>query len=472
MNKFLLQILLFLSCFCFAEGTTTTITGNIKGLENGRYNGKPFNIAIIQDFITNTPEEIASSNTDNFGNFKITFNNTKVNFAILRFGKIERYLFVQPGKSYFVEVRANIKKLTNSNGFFAKDTRYAYIKNAIPGELNYQIDSLDRVCSDFLARSVTERKIYKSVKAFTDSVQSAFSDYNNTYFQEYLNYKVAEMQMFVLRTFRKDFIDKHLTGRTGYASNIQSMHVINSFFKGHLKLNILSDDNSPFHKAMLGSDLSGMLREIHPYTSSNKELNELILMKGISEIANVYYYRKSKLTKALDLIIEKTNLPLHKTIARNIKLVINHLEVGSPAPNIQIVYENTNFNLKDYKGKYVYLCFFRGWDSNFEKEMEVINYLRERYEDDLEVVCIATDIDKTSYDTFLGKQQETNHIFHYNYDAQLLMDYRIKDFRVLKAGAEPPAKYLLIGPQGDIVYNDAKSPTAGFEYDLRLLIGK
>lgn len=472
MNKFLLQILALvcinLNCF----GANSTVLGNIKGWEGGTYSNQPVRIAVIKDFITNTPEIIESSVSDEHGNFKITFQNNSVNFILIQFNKIERYLFAQPGKSYFVEVRSNIKKLNNSKGFFAKDSRYAVITNSIPGELNYQIDSLDRTCSSFLARNVVDRKIYTKVKAFTDSLQREFSNYNNQYFQDYLKFKIAEMQMFVLRTFRNDFVDKHLKGFTNYANNIQAMHVINSFFKGHLKLNILSDDNSPFHKAMLSSDLSRMLHEIYPYTSNNKELNELILLKGISEISNVYYYRKAKLTKALDLLIESTNFNTHKIIARNIKKIINHLEIGSEAPNIEIVYKNTNFNLKDYRGKYIYLCFFRGWDVNFEKEMEIINYLRERYQEDLQVICIATDIDITTYHSFLGKQKETDHIFHYNFNTQILLDYRIKDFRVQKAGSVSLSKYLLIDPQGDIVYNDAKSPSRGFEYDFRLLIGK
>ena len=180
------------------------------------------------------------------------------------------------------------------------------------------------------------------------------------------------MQMYVMRKFRDDFVKHHFKPNSNYANNVQSMHVLNTFFAGNIKHNILSNDNAPFHKAMLQTNLNKMLNEISPSTSENRELNELILLKGILEISEVYYYRKSHLTATLNKIIETTVHPTHKEIAQNIKKKINDLEIGITAPELSIQYEETNFKLSDYKGKYVYLCFFRGWDLSFQKELEII----------------------------------------------------------------------------------------------------
>ncbi len=471
MRKLLLSIFAFLPFLVFSA--KTTILGNIKGTEGGTYNNSPIEIIVVKDFITYQKEVIKKGQTDNNGNFKVSFENTRTQIAIIKLGKVERTLFIEPGKSYFVPVKAALSKLAKSKGFFAKDSRKAFIKNSIPGELNYLIDTLDKTCSNFLADNPFKRKNYKAIKTFTDSIEKVYTESKQDYFKKYLNFKIAELQMYVMRKYREDFVKIHITPNSGYATNVQSMHVVNSFFKGRVKNDILSDDNSPFHRAMLKTNLDKMLIEINPSTSDNRELNELILLKGILEIGEVYYYRKSILIKALDKIISTTKFPLHKEIAKNIKGKINHLEIGSTAPPVAIQYEGTDFNLKDYQGKYVYLTFFKGWDETFKKEVEVIDYLKSRYEEDLTVICISTDLDLKVYKNFVAQLDETDHFFHYNFDPKILSDYRIPDFRMQETHQwEKTSKHLLIGPKGDIVYNQAKAPSKGFEYDFRLLIGK
>ena len=472
MRNFLLLIL-SISFFC-SRANQTTLLGNIRGIDGGTYINSPVEVLIVTDFITYKKDRITQSITDANGNFKLIFNNTTTNIAILKLGKVERTLFIEPEKSYYITVKAYLKKLSESKGFFAKDSKKANIKNSIKGELNYMIDTLDRSCSNFLLNNPAKRKNYDSIKTFTDSIKKTYEGESHPYFKQYLSFKIAEMQMFVMRKFRDDFIKNHFKPNSNYANNIQSMHVLNSFFSGVVKHNILSDDKSPFHKAMLQANVEKLLIEVSPNTSENRELNELILLRGILEISEVYYYRKSHLTAVLDKIIETTSHLLHKEIAQNIKKKINHLEIGITAPELSIQYEETNFNLSDYRGKYVYLCFFRGWDASFQNELKIIDYLRKRYKDELAVVCISTDIDIKVYKDFISQMKnDIDHIYHYNFDSKILLDYHIPDFRMQETHQwQKPSKYFLIGPIGDIVYNNAKSPSKGFEYDFRLLIGK
>ena len=277
--------------------------------------------------------------------------------------------------------------------------------------------------------------------------------------------------MFVLRQFRKEFAKTYFDNSSGLSDNIQGMQVFNMFFKGHMKNGIQTQDRSPFHTYILKGDLNRMLTEVYQKENYNRELNELILLKGLFEISNSYFYRKSRINITLDKIISSTSYPQHIVIAKNIKNHLNHLASGYPAPSISINYDEVNFNLDDYKGKYVYMCFFKSWNTAFEKEVEILNYLKERYKDELEVVCISTDIERKTYDAFLERQLNREFFYFYNHNPQLLSDYRIKDFRVQKASISSE-KYFLVGPKGNIIYGDAKSPTQRFEYDLRKIILK
>lgn len=468
----LLSIFLCLSILPILANETTLL-GTIKGFDGGTYSNSPVEVFIVRDFITYKKETLQKGLTDDHGNFKLSFHHTDTHIAILKLGRVERTLFIEPGKSYYIPVKASLKKLQGSKGFFAKDSQKATIKNSTYGELNYLIDTLDKTCSSFLSEHPFKRKNYSSIKHFTDSIALHYQSVNKPYFQKYLQFKIAELHMFVMRKFRDEFVKLHFSSTKNYASNVQSMHVLNAFFKGNIKHNILSDDNSPFHRAMLQTNLTKMLFEVNPSTSDNQELNELLLMKGILEISDVYYYRKSKLTDALDQIIATTSFPIHKEIAKNIKGKINHLEIGTKAPYLSIENDGRNFNIENYRGKYLYISFFRGWDIDFKKELEIIHYLQQRYEEDLSVVCISTDIDLKTYQNFIAQQDEASFIYHYNFDPQILIDYRIPDFRMQETHQwQKPSSHVLVGPHGKIIFNHAKSPSKGFEYDFRLLIGK
>lgn len=469
MKNFLLILSIVCLSFSGYANREIVVKGNILGIRGGQYANKPVQVSIIEDFITNTKKVIKKGTTDQHGNFNLKLNLPNIEFAFIEFEKVERTLYLTPGKTYFVKVQAPLKDLSQSHGFFAKDSRSAIIVNKRKQEINYLIDSLEQLTSDFLFNFPGRRRNYPAVKLFTDSLEANFKPVKNSFFQKYLTYKVGEMHMFGLRAFRKDFAKKYFDSQSGVCDHIQSMHVFNTFFKGHMKNGIQTQDNSPFHNYILKGDLDRMLTEVYKTETYNKELNELILLKGLFEISNSYFYRKSRLNKTLDKIISNTAYPRHAIIAKNIKGKLNHLENGYAAPNIQLTYSGTQFNLSDYRGKYVYLCFFKGWDTQFEKEIKIINYLKQRYEKDLEVVCISTDIDTSTYHTFLKGQLDQKNIFHYNYKAKILMDYRLKDFRVQNSSIAP-GKYFLISPQGTIVYGDAKAPSQGFEYDLRKII--
>ena len=168
--------LVILSFLCFSVNSfgitqSVIIKGSVTGTNGGRYLNQPVNISIIEDFITNTRKVIKKGFTDEYGNYNLSVQLKKTQFAIITLKKVERTLFLSPGKSYFVNITAPIKDLENSHGFFAKDVRKAVIKNLYPGEINFLIDSLERMSSTFLYTSGSKRRNYKFVKLFTDSVK-------------------------------------------------------------------------------------------------------------------------------------------------------------------------------------------------------------------------------------------------------------------------------------------------------------
>ena len=111
MRNFFIIILIFSLFQGFSN--QTTLIGNIKGINGGKYINSPVEVLIVNDFITYKKKLIKQSQTDANGNFKLTFKISKTNIAILKLGKVERTLFIEPGSKYFISVEAALNKLSN-----------------------------------------------------------------------------------------------------------------------------------------------------------------------------------------------------------------------------------------------------------------------------------------------------------------------------------------------------------------------
>ena len=86
----------------FGITQSVIIKGSVTGTNGGRYLNQPVNISIIEDFITNTRKVIKKGFTDEYGNYNLSVQLKKTQFAIITLKKVERTLFLSPGKSYFV----------------------------------------------------------------------------------------------------------------------------------------------------------------------------------------------------------------------------------------------------------------------------------------------------------------------------------------------------------------------------------
>ena len=86
----------------------------------------------------------------------------------------------------------------------------------------------------------------------------------------------------------------------------------------------------------------------------NIQLRELVLLKGLYEVYRNPYYEKQMVVDLLDTIREKTQFPIHKKLASNIKLSITRLDKGAMAPDfiLKDAY-SVMHKLSDFRGKYV-----------------------------------------------------------------------------------------------------------------------
>lgn len=458
------------------SATIISVKGNVKD-----YSGKIppinfFSVELVEDYVTQRKVLITEGEIDKYGNFNVSFSLEETQLVFLDFGKVERSFFCVPGKSYFIEVRGPFKDLSYNHGLLAKDVNNAEIKNKSITELNNAIDSLENVCSQYLAENLKERKIYNEMKKFTDGLSNNFKYINDHYFLDYLEGKKAELMMYFHRTQRDKFIQLYLENKSNIVTNLKSYQVVQSFYKGNFKNLQLTFNEREIVSLIIQKDVPNLLDKMHHNQRGEfTELKELILLIGINEIALMIEFKKRDLNAFLDAFILQSKYKKHKIIAKNIKLKINHLQNGSVAPRLMVQNKNKNFDIQDERNHFVYLCFFKSWDETFLQELKVMNYLQRRFEEDLKIICVSTDIDTNDLNDF-KKQITTNKInvdiYHYGFDADILLNYRVSDYRLDRYDDSETQKYLLINPNGIIQANPTRKPSKGFEHEFKQIINK
>jgi hypothetical protein len=456
------------------DGATIRVKGNVKDFSGVVPNKHFLSIDLVEEYFTDERILITEAAIDEHGNFDATFDLKRVGLVILDFGKVERSMHCVPGKSYFINVRAPFLSLTKNHGYFAKDVRIAEISNQDKTELNYLINKLDQRCSDFLYDNWAGRKSFATTKVFLDSLDTEYGSIESKYFQDHFFYKKGEIMMYFERNKRDEFAYKYFESRPESIETLQGYQLFDSFYKGHFNNDVILQNERAVAKAMFNRDIDALLSLCyHPRGTNARKIQEALLLKGIRDIGHLNLFRKDVLTQVLEKIEQTSQFSYNKIVARNIRVSLNHLEEGYPAPRLVVHNHNGVFDIQDDRMQYVYLCFFKSWDETIVPELKVMNYLQKRFEDQLKVVCISTDVDTSYFQAlranFKSKELEFE-LYHYDFDIDILLNYRIKDFRLDRYDEQTTQKYFLISPSGKLIFSPAVRPSKGFEYDFRKLI--
>ena len=471
-NRLTICLFLFLSLLSeVTQAKKVVLKGHILSTSEKPYGDQYFVVERVTDYLTFKREVIGQGRSGANGDFSVQVELDYTSFIVLKFPKVERTLYAVPGKAYYIDIKAPIEVLEKQNGRYAKDVRMAYIVNHHPTELNYLIDTIDFVCSKFLHEEIEGRKSKAAIDQLFGDLYEKYKYVEEPYFQDYLKYKHAELLLFIYKKKRQAFATRFFETEENIALHIQKMQVFNSFFRGNMKYEILIDDKHPFHKAFRSGDLELCLQLVCDLSGQSRELRELVLLHGISEIRNAKYYKDNQINFLLDRIISETNFEHHRVLARNLRNLANHLKAGTPAPPMAVRGLEA-FDIAKMRGKYIYLFFFQTWDATLQTELPYLKALQNQFGNDLHIVGVAVDPDKKQYLQFRDAGKFNWTCIHYNFQTEILDQWHIEDHRVDRYDIESTQQSYLIGPQGNLLQSPAKAPSKGFEDEFARLLGR
>ena len=223
------------------------------------------------------------------------------------------------------------------------------------------------------------------------------------------------------------------------------------FFAGYFTSKNGKDLKVVFADSTTFSQLSLILGNDSLY--EQKEFREVLLLKALYDAFYSGHYDKDKIIGILGMAMEQGSTGNVRTLAAELHAKVNHLRVGTPAPDFSL----NNINGKErtldsYKGKFVYLNFCNTENYTCKKDFQVLNAFYKRMRRDLTIVSIASDRDIDKLEKFVKSHKYKWDFLYFGDQANVIFDY---DIRALPT-------YILIDPEGKIMMAPAPSPEENF----------
>ncbi|HWY98090.1 MAG TPA: redoxin domain-containing protein [Bacteroidia bacterium] len=461
MLKLRIHLAFFFSLLSLATlAQQIVITGNAD-----TYKGKTIAAYSYQDYITNTPVIIASDKISDSGRFTITLTNIKTcQYLYLNIENFNGSIYVAPGKSYQV-IFPPPDSLHYQNPFVTHIVDLVFVNNKA-SDINSMVSDFNDQWDLFWRKYYTYfvRKEATSVlDSFRITMQQRYSDVKDEYFLGYLNYTIAEIEINIL-VGQKTLGNKYLKSKPVLYHNYEYMKFFNDYFKDYLGQFALErsshdDDVNRFIKANDYANLVEVMK-INPILRSNDSLCELVLLKGLYELYYGGDYDKDNIKAILKNISVLSKIDEDKLIARNILNSFTEITGGNEAPEFTLRdMQGDQTSLIDFRGKYLYLCFFKSSVSECMSELDVMSALRRQYGKKINFVCISEDDNYADLQKFLDQNKIYNWQFLYDEGRKVLKQYDVKTL----------PEFFLINPKGHFLKSPADPPSHGIQQTFDII---
>ena len=412
------------------------------------------------DYLTQSRVKIGEAFVENDSLFKINNTTKETIKAVLEISNTEAEIYLQEKASYNIEYY----KPKGQAVSFVNQQVQAVFYGLDTTDINYRILEYNNWFDTYVyynQKLIKQNGFLSVLDTFKVYAYTQYENVNNPYFINYVRYNIANMEMSKINRDNKNGKQQaymeYIRPYPVYVKNDQYMEFIKGYFPKdfesfsiHMKSSVfLSLDKASPTRLMRALGKDPLLEKV--------ELRELVM---VNMLGNSYYkrgYNKQNLITILDSVRVFSKYKTNATTAKNMLLYLTKLEVGYPAPEINIeLTTNKYLNWGDFKGKYIYVSFFATWNQSSLNEMKIIKDLELKYGEDIEFVSFSTDKTKPEFDDFLKNNPEYKwNIVFLGEGHELLERFNVKTI---------PA-YYLIDQKGFMAQSPAKSPSPDGLYE-------
>jgi len=443
--------ILLLSVTTIAD--TTTIKGFLPGGENHE-----IRLLTISDRISLYEEILDRTMIDSSGRFSFSLDlkETKVVYLDMDYYSISLYL--EPTTNYEI-VSDSIPFDNLYRPYTAQEQLPCTIISSRKPDLNSLISDFNIVYNNFIEKNFTQIYIRRQrylVYNFADSMKVMYDTIDNSFFKNYIFYKIGEVELAGAPTRRPELFKKYFEGKPVLYNHPEYMFFFNQFFNHYI---------TSVSKTATVADLEYNVNYLSSYTAlldslgkdtllRNEVIRELVMLK---ELKDIYYsgnYYQVNIINMLNDVSENDIFPEHRLMAGNIIKMLTKLSKGTKTPDITLpdIYGDT-MKLSSFYGKPVYLGFLTTWSYASLGEMKILKNVYEKYNKKIHFVMVSLD-EEPQIVRKLVKEKGYGWTFLYNGDSfDVLRNYGVKTFPL----------FVLINSDGEISQYPAPKPSENIE---------
>jgi len=373
--------------------------------------------------------------------------------------------YLQPGENYNLAFDS-ISLADQYRPFYEKEPLVFRIVDNEPNDLNNLIFEFNEIYNDFLAenfRGIYNRRNKSLIISLRSEMNQKYAGIENPYFKDYIDYKIASIEVSTSGTNKPELFRKYLQGKPILYFHSAYMEFFNQFFEQYLTAGNKFVSEKDLEKGINNLiSLPALMDSLGKDTLLQSEsLRELVLIKCLQELYHSPYYYPQNILSILDQIMATSSFPEHRSIAMNVRNGLTKLQKGTIAPEFKLDDLSENpVSLSDHKGTTVYLSFLNTWTYACLTEFKILDSLFGFWGNDIDFITISLDKSQEIVTQF-KKEKNYNWTFLYNgngYD--LIQDYGIKTFPL----------FVLIGADGKILQYPANKPSEGIGDSFKQLL--
>jgi peroxiredoxin len=442
--------------FIFASAWAMAQPVLIKGLAPS-YEGKEISAYSYKDLITYTPVKIGSSQVNDSGRFSISIDGIKTSqYLYLSINNEQGSIYVSPSSTYHV-IFPPPDSTHYENPFTVHMVDMTFIEhdsdniNSMVIDFNEQFDKFWNQCYLYFIRK--EGPHY--LDSFYLAMQHRYASVNNAYFKNYMQYNIAEIGINILEG-PKILGEKYIQNKPVLYHSYEYMKFFNDYFNDYVEQFSLTSKGEDINRYLQSANYNGMkeVLKINTLLRTNDSLCELVLLKGLYEMYYSGTFNKESVKQMIGLVSTNTKIEESKIIAGDMLNSFSAVISGNATPDFALKdVKGAMSSIIDFRGKYLYLCFFRSKSDQCLSELDVISSLYKRYGKKLNIVCISEDDKLGDLQIFLDQHKIFTWTFLYDEGGKVRDKYDVKTL----------PEFFLINPQGKFYLSPADSPSHGIE---------
>ncbi len=427
-------------------------------------------LLIYSDFVTYQPILQDEDSLDNKGRFTLKLYSDKTQAIVIKIKNTAAKLYVEPPPSgtreYIIKIYPPDSIQVNTADIEMNAPISILTDDSL--ELNTLMFQFNDIYNKYLSiaaqKFLNRTELFKKLDSLLIEAKNTFKEINHPYFQNYLNYNLANININATRD--KNVIARiFLLNKPVQVDNYDYMEFFNSFFKDYLIADITKQNKQTIYYTI---NKSTQLKQLLDYVKDDKILNFNDTLKELVLIQNLYhfYFNEKFNPYAVQILLEQllhhTKIPHHKKIIQKIIQEFNQLKQGTQAPDfIALTKDSSLFQLYSLNKMYIYLNFFSLKSPNSIKELKEIQFLNAKFGNTIKFISVCIDDDFKAFQTFVKQNPQ--------YKWLILMNHQPKnDFSVkVKYNVKATPLFFLIDKNKILSLSPAPAPSDGVYYHFQ-----